>query len=74
MRHLPPITAILVAISPLPAAAFNRSHAQTTDGAVGPALSWNTRSIPFITNEKGSKDAGPSSIDAVRLSFDAWTH
>jgi hypothetical protein len=74
VRRLLALAAILVTGSPLPAAAYNRSHVVNKDGSIGPALFWCTRSIPFITNEKGSKDAGPSSIDAVKLSFDAWTH
>ena len=73
MRHLFVLGAILVA-APLPAAAYNRSHVPTTDGTIGPALFWCTRSIPFITNEKGDTTEVASSIDAVRLSFDAWTH
>jgi len=64
----------LVVVLPQSALAYNRSHVPTTDGTVGPALFWCTRSIPFITNEKGSAGQVTSSIDAVRLSFEAWTH
>jgi hypothetical protein len=50
--------------------AFTRSHAnQQSDSS---ALFWCTHKIPFVINEKGSRDAGPEFFEAVKQSFQAW--
>jgi len=49
------------------AEAYERSHTEN-----GLPLFWCTRKVPFVVNEKGSKDAGSGTFQAVSTSYFAW--
>jgi hypothetical protein len=44
-----------------------------SDSGDGPFLYWKGHRIYFVLNEQGSASAGPSSLEAARASFMAWT-
>lgn len=61
--------AALAALAPSPARAYVRSKVPGAETE----LFWCARSIPFVTNERGSVDGGQGTFDAVALSFAAWS-
>lgn len=68
------LLALCAATAPAPAWAFKRSHVTNADGSTGPDLFWCTRTLPFIVNSAGSKDAGAAaSTQAARESFAPWS-
>ena len=69
MRHALALAIAFVAARPVGALAFVRSHVPNG----GPALTWCSRDLSFITNENGSKTAGEGTFDAVARSFEAWS-
>lgn len=63
-------TLVILAIAS-PASAYNRT--QVPGANPGPAIAWCSRAVPYVVNEKGSKDAGAAaSIAAVQRSFATW--
>lgn len=68
-----PLVAVLVFLGVSSSAwAWERSHVPNSDPLNPTPLYWCTRKIPFVTNDKGSKDGGAATFDAVHVSYFAW--